>query len=157
MRKASRRIGRKEATILGILLFFLPAAWICFIALDHFFPFDTVGRPVSCVIVDRHQAPLRAFADKNGVWRYPARLDQVSSLYLQALITYEDRWFYYHPGINPLAICRAFFQNVSHGRIVSGGSTLSMQTARILDISKQGRPPSSSGFFPRMGVKLRQM
>ncbi len=157
MRKASRRIGRKEATILGVLLFFLPAAWICFIALDHLFPFDTVGRPVSSVIVDRHQAPLRAFADKNGVWRYPARPNQVSSLYLQALITYEDRWFYYHPGINPLAICRAFFQNVSHGRIVSGGSTLTMQTARILDISKQGRRPSSSKFFPRMGVKLRQM
>ena len=133
------------------------AGGVCFITFDHLFPFDTVGRPISTVIVDRHQAPLRAFADKNGVWRYPARPDQVSSLYLQALITYEDRWFYYHPGINPLAICRAFFQNLSHGRIVSGGSTLTMQTARILDISKQGRPPSSSGFFPRMGVKLRQM
>ncbi|NWH06158.1 penicillin-binding protein 1C [Desulfobacter latus] len=148
---------KSKFRITGILLFILPAGGVCFITFDHLFPFDTVGRPISTVIVDRHQAPLRAFADKNGVWRYPARPDQVSRLYLQALITYEDRWFYYHPGINPLAICRAFFQNLSHSRIVSGGSTLTMQTARILDISKHGNRPSTSGFFHRMGVKLRQM
>jgi penicillin-binding protein 1C len=147
---------RKAVTIAGILLFIVTACGACFIALDHLFPFDSKGRPVSTVIVDRRQAPLRAFADKNGVWRYPAKPDQVSPLYLQALLAYEDRWFYYHPGINPLAICRAFFQNLIHGRIVSGGSTLTMQTARILDVSNQDRSPSSPGFFPRMGVKLRQ-
>ncbi|WP_157237835.1 penicillin-binding protein 1C [Desulfobacter curvatus] len=140
-----------------ILIFVLVAGGVCFIALDHLFPFDTLERSISTVIVDRHQTPLRAFADKNGVWRYPARPGQVSSLYLQALLAYEDRWFYYHPGINPLAICRAFFQNLIHGRIVSGGSTLTMQTARIIDMGEQGNNPSPPGFFPRMGVKLRQM
>ncbi|MCG8551334.1 MAG: penicillin-binding protein 1C [Desulfobacterales bacterium] len=148
---------RKAVTTAGILLFIAAACGLCFIGLDHLFPFDTTGRPVSTVIADRHQAPLRAFADKNGVWRYPAGPDQASSLYIQALLAYEDRWFYYHPGINPLAICRAFFQNLVHGRIVSGGSTLTMQTARILDVNEQGHSPSSPRFFPRMGVKLRQM
>lgn len=135
----------------------LLAGGICVIALDHVFPFETTGRPVSTVITDRHRVPLRAFADKNGIWRYPARPDQVSPLYRQALLAYEDRWFYYHPGINPLSICRAFFQNLTHGRIVSGGSTLTMQTARILGMGKQENSPSSPDFLPRMGVKLRQM
>jgi penicillin-binding protein 1C len=157
MRKTPERIGRKTATIVRILFFFLMTGAIGFIALDHLFPFDTAGRPVAGVVVDRHQVPLRAFADTNGVWRYPARPDQVSFLYLQALLSYEDRWFYYHPGINPMAVCRAFFQNLTHGRIVSGGSTLTMQTARILDMREEGNSPSSSSRFPRMGVKLRQM
>lgn len=154
MHETTRRIGLNAVKIAGILLFVLLAGGLCFIALDRLFPFDTMGRPVSGVIVDRHQVPLRAFADKNGVWRYPARPDQVSLFYRQALLAYEDRWFYYHPGINPLAMCRAFLQNLVHGRIVSGGSTLTMQTARILDT---GDSPPSPGFFLRMGVKLRQM
>lgn len=154
MRETTRRIGLNAAKIAGILLFVLLAGGLCFIALDRLFPFDTAGRPVSGVIVDRHQVPLRAFADKNGVWRYPARPGQVSLFYRQALLAYEDRWFYYHPGINPLAMCRAFIQNLTHGRIVSGGSTLTMQTARILDT---GDSLPSPGFFQRMGVKLRQM
>ncbi len=150
-------MGETTRRICEIVLLIVLTGGVCFILLDHLFPFDTVRRPVSCVIADRHQAPLRAFADKNGIWRYPAKPDQVSWLYLQALIAYEDRWFYYHPGINPLAICRAFFQNLTHGRIISGGSTLTMQTARILELRKQENHRSSSMFFPRMGVKLRQM
>lgn len=76
--------------------------------------------------------PLRAFADEQGVWRFPTTLDQVSPHYLDALITYEDRWFYYHFGVNPLAMLRAFGQWLFYGEIVSGGSTLTMQVARIL-------------------------
>lgn len=84
------------------------------------------------VVLDRNGVPLRAFADSHGVWRYPVTLDQVSPLYLEALLGYEDRWFYWHPGINPAAILRAAWQNITSGRIVSGGSTLTMQTARLL-------------------------
>ena len=46
---------------------------------------------------------LRRFADENGIWRYPVTMDQVSPLYLDALLNYEDRWFWKHPGINPFA------------------------------------------------------
>ncbi len=84
------------------------------------------------IVLDRHGAPLRAFADANGVWRYPVTLGQVSPLYIEALLGYEDRWFYWHPGINPAALLRAAWQNVTSGRIVSGGSTLTMQAARLL-------------------------
>jgi penicillin-binding protein 1C len=86
----------------------------------------------ACVVVDKAGLPLRAFADARGVWRFPARPDQVSPLYLEALLTYEDRWFHYHFGVNPLALARAAFQNAVNGRVVSGGSTITMQVARIL-------------------------
>ncbi|MEG8118279.1 transglycosylase domain-containing protein, partial [Xanthomonas hortorum] len=76
---------------------------------------------------------MRAAADRNGVWRYPATPQSVSPLYLQALLNYEDRWFWRHPGVNPWGLLRAGGQWIGQGRIVSGGSTLTMQVARILD------------------------
>ncbi|WP_080269448.1 peptidoglycan glycosyltransferase PbpC [Pseudomonas syringae] len=85
------------------------------------------------VVLAEDGTPLWRFADANGVWRYPVTNQQVSPYYLEALLTYEDRWFYSHPGVNPLALVRASWQNLSGARVVSGGSTLSMQVARLLD------------------------
>lgn len=85
------------------------------------------------VVVDSRGEPLRVFADSNGVWRYQVALDDVSPLYIEALLTYEDRWFYWHRGVNPFALLRGAGQWVLNGRLISGGSTLSMQVARILE------------------------
>jgi len=85
------------------------------------------------VVTDVQGRPLRAFADRQGIWRYQTSLDQVSPDYIEALLHYEDRWFYYHPGINPMALLRATLQNLRAGYTVSGGSTLTMQVARIFD------------------------
>jgi penicillin-binding protein 1C len=85
------------------------------------------------VVLARDGTPLRAFADRGGIWRYPVGVDQVSPLYLQSLLNYEDRWFWYHGGINPIALLRAGSQWLRNRRVVSGGSTLTMQVARILD------------------------
>ncbi|MCD0245013.1 penicillin-binding protein 1C [Xanthomonas melonis] len=102
--------------------------------LDLAFPLPLPrSRDTSTLVVARNGTPLRAFADRNGVWRYPASPQSVSPLYLQALLNYEDRWFWRHPGINPWGLLRAGGQWIGHGRIVSGGSTLTMQVARILD------------------------
>jgi penicillin-binding protein 1C len=90
-------------------------------------------RDTSTLVVARDGTPLRAFADREGVWRYPAQMERISPLYLQALLSYEDRWFWRHPGVNPWAMLRAAGQWMGHGEIVSGGSTLTMQVARILD------------------------
>jgi penicillin-binding protein 1C len=77
--------------------------------------------------------PLRAFADGEGVWRYPVTSAEVSPLYLEALLAYEDRKFPSHPGVDPLAMLRAAWQNLRAGRVVSGGSTLTMQVARLIE------------------------
>ncbi|MBU0969303.1 MAG: penicillin-binding protein 1C [Proteobacteria bacterium] len=119
------------------LVFLLPAGGVFFallvlLTLDRAFPLKLSHRPAATLVAASDGTPLRAFADDAGVWRYPVGTDQVSSLYLQALLTYEDRFFYYHPGVNPLSMVRALWQNLTQGRVVSGGSTLTMQTARIL-------------------------
>jgi penicillin-binding protein 1C len=75
------------------------------------------------------------------VWRHPISLEEVSPLYLDALVRYEDRAYYWHPGVNPLAMARAVWQRVHYGHIVSGGSTITMQVARII----QPTPRTVSG------------
>ncbi len=101
--------------------------------LDLCFPPPIPREGAGLVVVARDGSPLRGWPDADGVWRFPVTPSQVSPLYLEALLAYEDRWFRWHPGINPVAMLRAAFQWTSNGRIVSGGSTLSMQVARALE------------------------
>ncbi|WP_169739344.1 penicillin-binding protein 1C [Vibrio rhizosphaerae] len=109
----------------GILLFG------AFLLYDWAVPVDLESRTLSQTVLAEDGSILRHFADENGVWRFPVTLDDVSPNYLTALITYEDQYFYDHPGVNVLALMRATWQWLSSGEIVSGGSTLTMQVARI--------------------------
>jgi penicillin-binding protein 1C len=110
------------------------AVLLSLLVLDFAFPLPLPRkRDTSTLVVARDGTPLRAFADVEGVWRYPVGVDEVSPLYLQVLLDYEDRWFWRHPGVNPVALLRAGGQWLRRGHIVSGGSTLTMQVARILD------------------------
>ncbi len=113
--------------VLGSLLL-LVFSWLL---LNLVAPADLTARQPAQVVVDQNGQLLRAFADQNGVWRYHVSADQVSPYYFEALFTYEDRWFYQHWGVNPLALSRAAWQWLRHGEIISGGSTLTMQVARI--------------------------
>ena len=122
----SRRLWRVLA-ISPLCLFVL--LW----SADRLFPLPLPEDDQARVVVAEDGTPLWRFADAEGVWRYPVTPEQVAPAYLQALLSYEDRWFYQHPGVNPLALGRAAWQNLSGGRVVSGGSTLSMQVARLLD------------------------
>ncbi|MBN6149333.1 penicillin-binding protein 1C [Xanthomonas sp. AmX2] len=124
----------------GVLRWGAVALLSTLLVLDLAFPLPLPrSRDTSTLVVSADGTPLRAFADVQGVWRYPARPEQVSPLYLQALLNYEDRWFWHHPGVNPWALARAGKQWLFSRRIVSGGSTLSMQVARILDRSADSR------------------
>ncbi len=122
-----RRIGRS----LRLVAMGLAIAICIFLLIDRLAPVDLQSGEVARVVVDADGQPLRAFADSRGIWRYRVEPEQVSPLYLQTLIQYEDRWYYYHFGINPVSLLRAGWQLLCNGRIVSGGSTLTMQVARI--------------------------
>ncbi len=87
----------------------------------------------SVVVLDRSGDLLRPFATQDGRWRLPVSAATVDSRYLAMLRAYEDRRFDSHIGIDPLAVLRAASQGLRHGRIVSGGSTLSMQVARLVE------------------------
>ena len=124
-------------------------------ALDRIFPMPPAARgstPGTLVVLAADGTPLRSWADADGSLRHPITPDDVSPHYLKALLQYEDRWFAWHPGVNPLALARAAWQWVANGRIVSGGSTLTMQVARILEA------PYGDATAPRsIGTKLRQI
>ena len=105
------------------------------------------AKALSVTVVDRDDRLLRAFTTTEGKWRLPLDPKDVDPHYLKMLFAFEDKRFYSHHGIDPKAVARAVLQMVRHARIVSGGSTLTMQVARLLD-GKHERTP---------GGKMRQM
>src|SRR3984885_6388724 len=92
------------------------------------------AREVSTTIVDRHGKLLRAYAMADGRWRLPVNATtDVDPTYLKLLFAYEDRRFHSHAGVDPLALGRAALQLGTRGHIVSGGSTITMQLARLME------------------------
>lgn len=91
------------------------------------------AQDVSTTVVDRKGRLLRAFTNGDGRWRLPITHSDVDPKYLKLLLAFEDKRFHHHGGIDALAMARAAWQYVTNGRIISGGSTLTMQVARLLD------------------------
>ena len=87
---------------------------------------------LSLTVVDRNDRLLRAYTTPSGRWRLPCEPAQVDERYLAMLIALEDRRFFSHHGVDALALLRAVWQLVRYRRIVSGGSTLTMQVVRLL-------------------------
>lgn len=85
------------------------------------------------MVRDRDGQPLRLFLPADDIWRWPVTLDELPPQLIDALLASEDRWFYRHPGVNPLAILRAARDNLRAGTVVSGASTLTMQIARMAE------------------------
>jgi len=100
-------------------------------------PLDRLS-DLSATVSDRAGAPLRVFASGAGTWRLPA--GEVAPVYLDILTAYEDRRFFSHGGVDPLAVARAVAQNLGAGRVVSGASTLTMQVARLLEPHRRSWP-----------------
>jgi len=110
------------------------ALLLLLLSLDKLFPLPAPGRDsFNVIVVAKDGTPLRAFPDRAHIWRHPILVEEVSPFYIQSLIEYEDKHFWWHPGINPFSLIRAAYQWLSSGHIVSGGSTLTMQVARILE------------------------
>lgn len=107
---------------------------IGFLVLDRSYPLDLSRyQTLSTEILDDQDQPLRLYLSADGYLRLPVRPDQVDPNYIRMLIAYEDKRFYQHYGVDPLALIRAAGQAISNGRIVSGASTLTMQVAKLLE------------------------
>lgn len=107
-----------------VLVLLLIAGW--WLAL----PDPLFDLPYSVVVEDQRGELLSARIAADGQWRFPA-LDSVPQRFATALIAFEDKRFWHHPGIDLLALARACYQNARAGRVVSGGSTLTMQVMRL--------------------------
>lgn len=88
--------------------------------------------PFSPVLMDASDEVLCTQLTRDEKWRLPIHLKDVPPLYLKMLLNYEDKRFYIHPGIDPIALSRAVWQWAKNGRIISGGSTITMQTVRLI-------------------------
>jgi penicillin-binding protein 1C len=109
------------------------------LAADHAFPPDlSRAAAASTLVLDREDRLLRGFVTADGRWRLATRPSEVDPRYLTLLAAYEDRRFRVHPGVDPLALARAAGQALRAGRVVSGGSTLTMQVARLLEPRPRG-------------------
>lgn len=110
--------------------FLIPAAAACAVLFFAVQPEMFRGTSYSTVVRDRNGELLGARISDDGQWRFPPS-DSVPEKFKEAVIEFEDRHFYMHPGVDPLAIARAVWQNLSAGKTVSGGSTITMQTIRM--------------------------
>ena len=134
-----------------IVTLFLLANW-CFPL-----PKARLHPPVSQIVLDRNGEWLRAFLADDGMWRIAVSSQQEgivkrkpltdsrqpianSHLLHQAILTSEDRWFYYHYGINPVSIATAIYDNLKAGEVVRGGSTITMQLARLMEPKARNIP-----------------
>ncbi|MGE0740508.1 MAG: penicillin-binding protein 1C [Hyphomonadaceae bacterium] len=119
--------GKRWATVLLVLMLTL-------FALDQLFPPPLSRvRDVSPVVVDRNGEWLMAFTTRQGAWRLEARLDEIDPEFQRRLIAIEDARFWFHPGVDPIALARASVSYARRGRVTQGGSTITMQLARLLE------------------------
>lgn len=118
-----KRLSVTQKVILCILAFLVTGYIFCL-------PRHLFHVPYSTVVTDRNEELLGARIASDGQWRFPPRNTTPEKI-KECLITFEDKHFYHHWGVNPFAIGRAFYQNVKNKHIVSGGSTLTMQTIRL--------------------------
>lgn len=116
------------------LAIFIAVSLAAIVILDRIFPPPIErGRSVSIMISDRDDRPLRAIPRDNGTWRFAAELDEIDPVFIEALLEVEDKRFWSHGGVDWVGMMRAVSSSARAGRVVSGGSTITMQTARLLE------------------------
>jgi len=125
-----------KSRIVGITSIGLIAGYTLYIWFTTFSG-NKLNPDYSTLIVDEQNKLLRAYLSHDDIWRFPIALEKVPDHFLKSLLCIEDKRFNYHPGVDPLAIGRATVQNIRHGKVVSGGSTITMQLARLLKPKKR--------------------
>lgn len=129
--QGQRRLRFAAVCLLSTMLL-VAAVWGSF---DHWVKsaaLPALDVETSAEVRDRNGHLLRAFTVDDGRWRLATSLEDVDPRYIDLLLTYEDRRFHTHPGVDFWAIIRAAGQAVLHGEVVSGASTLTMQVVRLL-------------------------
>lgn len=119
--------------ILGALFL---VAILCFFGILRVFPFPIEAIKninYSTAVYDKDGQLLSAFTNSDGRWIFPVSLSELNQNFIRATLAIEDRRFFLHKGVDPVAVLRAAFQNITNGRKISGASTLSMQTIRLLE------------------------
>src|SRR5690349_4530939 len=123
-RVTSYFIQNKVRSVLAII-FLVFITWYIFSLPDPLFT-----DPNSTTLEDKDNRLLSAAIAQDGQWRFPAETE-LPDKFKEAIVTFEDKRFWGHPGVDVRALVRAIRQNIVAGKVVSGGSTLSMQVVRL--------------------------
>lgn len=110
--------------------------FLLFLLLNVLFPLPSAIE-YSTIVTDANGDVVNAFLTRDEKWRMKTELNEISPLLRKTIIAKEDKYFYYHPGVNFFAIARAAFMNLMHRKITSGASTITMQVARALHPRKR--------------------
>ena len=162
----SKRLLLFGGILLPVLLFML-ANWCFPLPKTRLYP------PSSWIVLDRNGEWLRAFLADDGMWRLSENRSQpsevgkdgvdltenrqltgVSPFLHAAMLTTEDRWFYYHCGINPVSMATALYDNIKAGEVVRGGSTITMQLARLMEPKARTVPNKLIEMFRAIQLEL---
>jgi penicillin-binding protein 1C len=141
---------KKRLALLAVILSFALAIGGFQAYLSQPLP-NSLPAPCSAQAVDYQGRLLRLFTTRDGYWRLPARLEHIDPQFIRLLLSCEDKRFWSHHGIDPLALTRALFQFIGHSRIISGASTITMQTVRLL----HPRPRTLSSKLIELAEALR--
>ena len=141
-----KKITRKQWLLFALLLSF-----IGFVLFWNCLPSPLFREKASTVLVDREGQLLGALVAEDGQWRFPYDKN-ISVKFKKCIVQFEDKRFYHHPGVDVLAIGRAFVKNIRSHRVKSGGSTLSMQVIRL---SRSGKPRTVWNKVIEMIIALR--
>ncbi|MEO5673711.1 MAG: penicillin-binding protein 1C [Chitinophagales bacterium] len=125
-------MSKSKIKLLHLSFIGVSALFILLIVTDLIFPFN-IHISYSKIITASDGSVLHAFLSSDEKWRMKTELNEITPLLKRTIIEKEDKYFYYHPGINPVAVARALINNVTHGKKTSGASTLTMQVARMVD------------------------
>ncbi|MBD3225937.1 MAG: penicillin-binding protein 1C [Caldithrix sp.] len=120
--KRHKYLSRISLLLMSLVILF------CIVPLPH----PLFDNDYSTVVYDRDGHILRVYLNDDEQWLWPPQNEPLPHKLTQAVLHFEDRYFYWHPGVNPLSLVRAAWQNLTSGRIVSGASTVTMQVARLM-------------------------
>jgi len=139
----------------GLLAFAAALACVLLALILVPFPVEKLSPPPSTLILDRNGEILRVFLSEDEMWRMDVGAEKISPSLKKAVLTYEDKYFRWHFGVNPIAILRSMIVNLKAGRIVQGASTISMQVARMMEPKQRTIPHKLIEIFRAMQLELR--
>ncbi len=150
--RGRRRLKRTSAA----LALLVAAAAVVTVVLSYALPLpERLLEPGSPMVQYRDGHPAHVFLSPDDKWRVDARLDDIDPRYVEALLRFEDKRFFLHPGVDPLAILRAATLNLLRGRVVSGASTLTMQLVRVVEPRPRSLRSKIVEAFRALQIELR--
>ncbi len=132
----------------------IASLFILFFLFNWIFPLPAPP-DYSTVITDNKGEVINAFLTRDEKWRMKTELNEISPLLRKTIVAKEDKYFYAHPGVNPLAIGRAFFKNLIRMKRTSGASTISMQVARAMEPRKRNIWNKAIDAFRALQLELK--